>query len=79
LNFGHLNMLSKFFQFVQQLSNRVYPVNWVKKYQEEIILFIGVILISLFSFAGGYIAAKHQEKLPVEFYPNPDQNIAIPK
>jgi len=38
---------------------------FVKKYQEDIILFIGVILISLFSFAIGYIVAKEQEKTPL--------------
>ncbi len=48
-------MLAKFFQFV-------------KKYQEEIILFIGVILISLFSFAVGYITANKQQKgAPIKF------------
>ena len=47
-------MLSKIFQFV-------------KKYQEEIILFIGVILISLFSFAMGYILAKRQGAIPIKF------------
>lgn len=39
----------------------------VKKYREDIILFIGVILISLLSFAAGYIVAKQQEKTPIEF------------
>ena len=47
-------MLSKIFQFV-------------KKYQEEIILFIGVVLVSLLSFAAGYIMAKQQEKIPIKF------------
>lgn len=47
-------MLSKFIQFV-------------KKYQEDIILVIGVILISLLSFAAGYIIAKYQEKRPIKF------------
>ena len=47
-------MLSKIFQFV-------------KKYQEEIILFIGVILVSLFSFAMGYILAKRQDATPIKF------------
>ena len=44
-------MLSKFLQFV-------------KKYQAEIILFLGVFLISLLSFAMGYISAKYLEKPP---------------
>jgi len=33
--------------------------NWVKKHQADIILIIGVILISLLSFAAGYIVAKY--------------------
>ena len=38
---------------------------FVKDYQEDIILVIGVILISLLSFAVGYIVAKQQEKEPI--------------
>jgi len=34
---------------------------FVKKYQTDIILIVGVILISLFSFAIGYIVAKQQK------------------
>ncbi|MBU0476490.1 hypothetical protein KKB68_00540 [Patescibacteria group bacterium] len=37
----------------------------VKKYQPDIILLIGVILISLLSFTMGYITAKQQEKEPI--------------
>lgn len=37
----------------------------VKNHQEDIILVIGVILISLLSFAAGYIIAKQQEKEPI--------------
>jgi len=46
--------------------------NGVKEHQADIILVIGVILISLLSFAMGYIAAKQQEKEPIkiEFYMN---------
>ncbi|PJA84964.1 MAG: hypothetical protein CO145_00120 [Candidatus Nealsonbacteria bacterium CG_4_9_14_3_um_filter_37_13] len=40
--------------------------NFVKTYQSDIILVIGVILISLLSFAMGYIAAKTQEKEPIK-------------
>jgi len=47
-------MLSKIFQFV-------------KKNKGDIILFIAVVLISLFSFAVGYIIAKEQEKEPIKF------------
>ena len=40
---------------------------FVKTYQADIILVIGVILISLLSFAAGFIAAqKHQEKEPIK-------------
>lgn len=39
---------------------------FVKKYQADIILVIGVILISLLSFALGYIVAKQQEKEPIK-------------
>ena len=38
---------------------------FVKSYQSDIILVIGVILISLLSFAIGYITAKTQEKEPI--------------
>ena len=53
-------MLSKFTQFV-------------KRHQEDIILIIGVILISLLSFAAGYIVAEQQEKTPIQFEMNNDQ------
>jgi len=38
---------------------------FLKKYQADIILVIGVILISLLSFAIGFIVAKQQEKEPL--------------
>ena len=38
---------------------------FVKSYQADIILVIGVILISLLSFAAGFITAKQQEKQPL--------------
>jgi predicted negative regulator of RcsB-dependent stress response len=38
---------------------------FIKEHWEEIILVIGVILISLLSFAIGYITAKHEEKEPI--------------
>ena len=38
---------------------------FVKEHQGDIILVVGVILISLLSFAAGYILAKQQEKTPV--------------
>lgn len=42
-------------------------VNFVKRHQADIILFIGAVLISLFSFAVGYMVAKQQEKEPIRF------------
>jgi len=41
--------------------------DFVKKYQGDIVLVIGVILISLLSFAMGYIIAKTGEKEPLIF------------
>mgnify|MGYP005841617653 CR=1 FL=1 len=46
---------------------------FVKTYQADIILVIGVILISLLSFAMGYIMAKQQEKEPIQFEMTNDQ------
>lgn len=40
---------------------------FIKKNQQDIVLVIGVILISLISFAMGYIVAKEQEKQPIRF------------
>jgi hypothetical protein len=37
-------------------------IEFVKKHQNDIILLIGVILISLLSFAAGYIVASLPEK-----------------
>jgi len=39
---------------------------FLKNHSEEIILAIGVILISLLSFAIGYIVAKQEQKQPIE-------------
>ena len=39
---------------------------FVKTYQTDIILVIGVVLISLLSFAMGYIVAQQQEKEPIK-------------
>ncbi len=40
---------------------------WIIKHQNDIILVVGVILISLLSFAMGYIVAKQEEKKPLIF------------
>jgi len=42
----------------------------LRKYQADIILVIGVILISLLSFAIGFIVAKQQEKEPIKIERN---------
>ena len=47
-------MLARFLQFV-------------KDHENDIILVVGVIFISLLSFALGYILAKNQEKTPLKF------------
>ena len=39
--------------------------DFVNKHLSDIILLIGVVLISLLSFAMGYIVAKQQEKEPI--------------
>lgn len=41
-------------------------IQFLRKYQADIILVIGVILISLLSFAIGFIMAKQQEKEPIK-------------
>lgn len=38
-----------------------------KKHQADIVLIIAVILVSLLSFASGYIMAKRAEKAPIIF------------
>ncbi len=42
-------------------------IAFVKKYEKEIILFIAVFLISLLSFAIGYLFAKENSKEPIKF------------
>jgi hypothetical protein len=39
---------------------------FLKEHFDEIILVIGVILISLLSFAIGYIVAKEEQKQPIK-------------
>jgi len=51
-------------------------VDFVKTHQADIILVIGVILISLLSFATGYIVARTQEKEPIKIEYR-DTNILI--
>lgn len=54
-------MITKIKEFVNPACRAV------KKYQTDIILVIGVILISLLSFAAGYIVAKENQKPPIIF------------
>ena len=42
-------------------------IEFVKRYQAEIILVIGVILISIISFCAGYLTAREQDKTPIRF------------
>lgn len=53
----------------------------VKEYQNDIILVIGVILISLLSFAAGYLSASYEEKKLLQFEITSEQsdNIDIEK
>lgn len=51
--------------------------NFLKNNQSDIILIVGVILISLLSFAMGYIMAKQQEKEPIKFELNEYKNLAF--
>lgn len=41
-------------------------IEFVKRYQNDIILAIGVLLISLISFAAGYLAAREQLQEPIQ-------------
>ncbi|MCP6719308.1 MAG: hypothetical protein KJI71_03695 [Patescibacteria group bacterium] len=41
-------------------------IEFLKRHQDDIALLIGVILVSLFSFALGYIVAKQEEKEPIK-------------
>ncbi len=41
-------------------------LSFVKSKANEIIMFILVLLLALFSFASGYIIAKYQDKEPIK-------------
>jgi len=55
-------MLSKITKFVQLPPGLLKKIkifaSWLKEYQEEIILFVGVVLVSLISFFIGYFFPK---------------------
>ncbi len=40
---------------------------FVKVNKEDVLIFIAVILVSMFSFSLGYIMAKMEEKEPLQF------------
>ncbi len=42
-------------------------IEFVKKNNEDIVLFVAIVLASMFSFSLGYIIAKTEEKEPLEF------------
>ena len=50
-------------------------LKFVKKNQQDIILIIGVVLISLLSFAIGFITAKYPSKQPLQFEMTNDATI----
>jgi len=49
-------------------------IEFIKGHLDDIILIIGVIMISLLSFAAGYIVAKQQEKTPLRIEYNFSQS-----
>ena len=73
-----MNSIEKIIKFVNPMrgnqvrlgANLPSLANWVfhgiKANQKDIALVIGVFLISLISFAGGYLAAKDQLKGPIQ-------------
>jgi hypothetical protein len=65
-------MLSKIKNFVKNREQwswtqwKIKTKTFIGERQADIILVIGVILISLFSFAMGYLVAKNQDKEPLK-------------
>jgi len=49
---------------MESILNRI--KQWIVANKDDIILLIGVILISLLSFALGFILAKQREKEPIK-------------
>lgn len=45
-------------------------LDFVKAHRVNIMLFIIVVLLVLFSFACGFIIAKYQDKPKIQFYEN---------
>ena len=55
-------MLSQIQKFVYRLQN------WIEQHESDIILAVGVALVSLLSFAVGYLTAEEQLKEPIQTY-----------
>ena len=55
-----------YYEYTNDMNKIARIVEFVKRYQCDIILVIGVILISLISFAAGYLIAKDQLKGPIQ-------------
>lgn len=43
-----------------------YAWDFIKEHRNDVILFVGVVLISLLSFAAGFIFAHQQENVPLQ-------------
>lgn len=66
-------MLSKITRFVHPIKYLLCKFNEVRKNKGDMIIFIAVVLISLLSFAVGYITAKNQGKELIRFEMTNDQ------
>ncbi len=49
--------------------------NFVKRNKEDILLFIAIMLVVMFSFSLGYIMAKMEQKEPLKFETPVEVNI----
>jgi CHASE1-domain containing sensor protein len=65
-------MLTKIIEFVNDrvpqsgTKVKMKAKSFIDRHLDDIILLIGVILISLLSFAAGFISARQQEKEPIK-------------
>jgi hypothetical protein len=41
-------------------------IQFLKEHQDDLIILVSIILISLLSFAAGFIVAKRQEREPIK-------------
>ena len=52
---------------LSQIDKFVHPIqDWLRKHESDIILGMAVLLISLLSFAAGYLTATEQLKEPIQ-------------